>query len=118
MRISDWSSDVCSSDLILGVKMQRCFNPLEADARWQQIWGERQTFRASDDSEKPRSYVLEMFPFPSGRIHIGHVRNSSMGDVLARFRRMIAPAVLHHLSWTPFGSAAVKPTMDNKLPPG
>src|SRR3546814_2503407 len=64
--------------LILGVNMQRRFNPLEADARWQQIWGERQTFRASDDSEKPRSYVLEMLPYPSGRIHIGHVRNYSM----------------------------------------
>src|SRR3546814_12035441 len=91
MRISEWSSDVCSSDLtpqrnqrltvrlratlILGVNMQRRFNPLEADARWQHIWGERQTFRASDDSEKPRSYVLEMFPYPSGRIHIGNVRH-------------------------------------------
>src|SRR3546814_20666021 len=87
MRISEWSSDVCSSDLtsqrnqrltvrlratlILGVNMQRRFNTLEADARWMQIWGERQTFRASDDSAKPRSYVLEMFPYRTEERRVG-----------------------------------------------
>jgi leucyl-tRNA synthetase len=80
--------------------MQRRFNPLEADARWQAVWDEKQTFKASDDSDKPRSYVLEMFPYPSGRIHIGHVRNYSMGDVLARFRRMTGHEVVHPGSWT------------------
>src|SRR3546814_1608080 len=104
--------------LILGVNMQRRFNPLEADARWQQIWGERQTFRASDDSEKPRSYVLEMFPYPSGRIHIGNVRNYSMGDVLARFRRMIGHEVLHPMGWDAFGMPAENAAMDKNVHPG
>ena len=75
--------------------MQRRFNPLDADAKWQRIWDERQSFRADDSSKKPRSYVLEMFPYPSGRIHIGHVRNYTMGDVLARFRWMRGFEVLH-----------------------
>jgi leucyl-tRNA synthetase len=93
------------------------YTPGEIELKWQKFWDESKTFRAVEGTEKQKYYLLEMFPYPSGRIHMGHVRNYSIGDVIGRFKRMRGYNVLHPMGWDAFGMPAENAAIQNKTHP-